>query len=162
MPLTTAEAAALLGLSERQVQHLAANDQIPGAAKFGTAWQFPRKTPGAPAEARPACQEQRLMLRPKPDNALVTWDCCANRWELILTRLHPERDLFTPLCEDCGNTLLPASLQYMLQLRERLGDKLLWARRGVRELASEFALLRPALKTTNERDREAETREGLG
>lgn len=42
-PLTTAEAAAHLGLSERQVQHLAANDQIPGAAKFGRAWKFPRK-----------------------------------------------------------------------------------------------------------------------
>lgn len=43
MSLTTAEAAALLGLSERQLQHLAANNQIPGAKKFGSAWQFPPK-----------------------------------------------------------------------------------------------------------------------
>lgn len=43
MMLTTAEAAEFLKLSERQVQHLAANEQIPGAKKFGSAWQFPRK-----------------------------------------------------------------------------------------------------------------------
>jgi excisionase family DNA binding protein len=41
--LTTPEAATALGLSERQVQHLAANDQIPGARKFGRDWQFPPK-----------------------------------------------------------------------------------------------------------------------
>lgn len=41
--LTTSEAAKLLGLSERQVQHLAANDQIPSARKSGRDWQFPRK-----------------------------------------------------------------------------------------------------------------------
>lgn len=41
--LTTAQAATLLGLSERQVQHLAAKDRIPGATKFGRAWQFPRE-----------------------------------------------------------------------------------------------------------------------
>lgn len=83
----------------------------------------------------------------KPHNALVTWDCCGNRWELILTRLYPERDLFTPLCEGCGKTLLPASLQYMVQLRERLGDKLLWPRRGVAELAREIGALRAFYRT---------------
>lgn len=98
----------------------------------------------------------------KRDNALVTWDCCGNRWELILTRLHPERDLFQPLCESCGKTLLPASLQYMVQLRGQLGDKLLWARRGVHELASDLALIRLAAERTHERDREAQAREGLG
>lgn len=101
------------------------------------------------------------MARPKPDNELVTWDCCGNRWEIILTRRHPERDMFQPLCGGCGKTLLPASLQYMVHLRERLGDKLLWGRRGVRELASEFALVRLALKRTHERDREAQASEGL-
>ena len=41
--ITTAVTAKLLRLSERQVQHLAANDQIPGAKKSGRDWQFPRK-----------------------------------------------------------------------------------------------------------------------
>lgn len=45
--LTTAQAAAFLGLSERQVQHLAARGQIPGAKKFGRVgrdeWRFPAK-----------------------------------------------------------------------------------------------------------------------
>ena len=54
-PLTTSQAATRLGLSERQVQHLAANHQIPGAAKFGTAWQFPRKPRVVrPKRGRPA------------------------------------------------------------------------------------------------------------
>jgi hypothetical protein len=63
--------------------------------------------------------------------------------------------MFTPVCDTCGRKGLPASLQYMVQLRERLGDKLLWHRRGVAELASYFALFRVALKRTHERDREA-------
>lgn len=88
------------------------------------------------------------MAYPRPDNELVTWDCCGNRWELILTRLHPERDLFQPLCEGCGKNLLPASLQYMVQLRERLGEKLLWHRRGVAELAGEIASLRAFYRTS--------------
>jgi excisionase family DNA binding protein len=55
MPLTTAAAAKLLGLSERQLQHLAANGQIPGARKFGSAWQFPRKPQVIrPKRGRPA------------------------------------------------------------------------------------------------------------
>ncbi len=67
--------------------------------------------------------------RPKPDNELVTWDCCGNRYELILSRLYPERYEYTPICEGCGQKLLPALLQYYVQLRERLGDKLVYARR---------------------------------
>lgn len=43
MTLTTPEAAAALGLSERQVQQLAAHGQIPGAAKVGRDWRFPAK-----------------------------------------------------------------------------------------------------------------------
>lgn len=98
----------------------------------------------------------------KPDNELVTWDCCGNRWEIILTRRHPERDMFTPVCDTCGRKGLPASLQYKVELRKRLGDKLLWHRRGLQEMVSEFALFREALTITNERDREAQAREGLG
>lgn len=41
--LTTAEAATALGLSERQVENLAARDQIPGAYKEGRDWRFPEK-----------------------------------------------------------------------------------------------------------------------
>lgn len=40
-PLTTAEAAALLGLSEREVQYLAKKGQIFGAKKLGRDWRFP-------------------------------------------------------------------------------------------------------------------------
>ena len=43
MTLTTTEAAAALGLSERQVQQLAADGQIPGATKLGRDWRFPAK-----------------------------------------------------------------------------------------------------------------------
>lgn len=42
-PLTTPEAAAALGLSERQVEHLAAHGQIAGAVKLGRDWRFPAK-----------------------------------------------------------------------------------------------------------------------
>jgi hypothetical protein len=82
------------------------------------------------------------MARTKPDNELVTWDCCGNRWELILTRLHPEREDFTPRCESCGARLLPALLQYYCALSRLGGGKLLWARRGVAELAREIGILR--------------------
>jgi hypothetical protein len=47
------------------------------------------------------------MARTKPDNELVTWDCCGNRWEIILTRRHPEGDMFQPLCGGCGKKIAP-------------------------------------------------------
>lgn len=53
-PLTTAEAAWWLGLSERQVQHLAALGRIPGAQKFGErTWQFPQRLRVLPPERPP-------------------------------------------------------------------------------------------------------------
>ncbi len=55
MTITTAEAATLLGLSERQVQHLAAKKQVPGARKFGRDWRFPAKPQVIrPKRGRPA------------------------------------------------------------------------------------------------------------
>lgn len=41
--LNTADAAAFLGLSKRQVQQLAAHGQITGAVKLGRDWRFPAK-----------------------------------------------------------------------------------------------------------------------
>jgi hypothetical protein len=39
-PLTTRDMARILGLSIRQVQHLAATGKIPGAVKAGRDWIF--------------------------------------------------------------------------------------------------------------------------
>ena len=39
-PLTTRDLARILGLSVRQVQHLAATGKIPGAVKAGRDWIF--------------------------------------------------------------------------------------------------------------------------
>ena len=62
---TTAEAAALLGLSERQVQHLAARGHIPGAEKFGCVgrdeWRFPAK----PRLVRPKRGRPVAALKPQ-------------------------------------------------------------------------------------------------
>ena len=61
--LSTAEAAALLGLSERQLQHLAANGLIPGAIKLGRDWRFPAKPRvDRPKRGRPVKRQVVLEL----------------------------------------------------------------------------------------------------
>lgn len=47
-----------------------------------------------------------------PDNELVTWEHCGHRYELILTRLHPERYDWQPTCETCGKKLKSGLRQY--------------------------------------------------
>ena len=51
-------------------------------------------------------------MRPKPDNELVTWKHCGHRYELILTRLHPERYEWQPTCDTCGKRLRSGIEQY--------------------------------------------------
>lgn len=75
MFLTTTQAADLLGLSERQVAHLAANGQVPGARKLGRDWRFPadprvlRRKPGPPITEARAAATLRALDRVRKDGA---------------------------------------------------------------------------------------------
>ena len=32
------------------------------------------------------------------------WHCCGGKWELLLARQYPEREKWTPICDECKNT----------------------------------------------------------
>ena len=33
---------------------------------------------------------------------LREWECCGFLWQIILSPLYPERDLWSPVCPACG------------------------------------------------------------
>jgi hypothetical protein len=33
----------------------------------------------------------------------MEWECCGLLWQLIISRLFPERDVWFPTCPECGS-----------------------------------------------------------
>ncbi|MGH8523588.1 MAG: hypothetical protein ACREXY_05040 [Gammaproteobacteria bacterium] len=81
-----------------------------------------------------------------PDNELVTWEHCGHRYELILTRLHPERYDWQPTCDTCGKRLRSGIEQYQ---REREVDELV---EDIREIRTVYARLGIPCPFGGERD----------